>query len=152
MRYPIKKMITFQNIDIEAPALNQRLAKEWIEEFVASYGKKIGELYYIFCSDEYLLDFNRKRMNHDFYTDIVTFPLNDCSEYLSGEFYISVDRICDNAKQMGKPFDEEFHRVLAHGVLHLIGFKDKTDEDANMMREQEDKCLRLLQMFHVEHV
>ena len=151
MRYPIKKMITFQNIDIEFPPLNQRLAKEWIEKFVASYGKKIGELYYIFCSDEYLLDFNRKRMNHDFYTDIVTFPLNDCSEYLSGEFYISVDRICDNAKQMGKSFDEEFHRVLAHGVLHLIGFKDKTDEDAKMMREQEDKCLRLLQMFHVEH-
>ena len=139
-----KKMITFQNIDIEMPSLNQRLAKEWIEVFVASYGKKIGELYYLFCSDEYLLDFNRKRMNHDFYTDIVTFPLNDCSEYLSGEFYISIDRIRDNAQQLGKPFDEEFHRVLAHGVLHLIGFKDKTDADAKTMREQEEKCLAML--------
>ncbi len=136
-------MITFQNIDIEMPALNQRLAKEWIEEFVASYGKKIGELYYLFCSDEYLLEFNRKRMNHDFYTDIVTFPLNDCEEYLSGEFYISIDRIKDNAEQMGKPFKDEFHRVLAHGVLHLIGFKDKTDEDAKMMRSQEEKCLAM---------
>ena len=134
-------MITFQNIDIEMPSLNQRLAKEWIEDFVESYGKKIGELYYLFCSDEYLLDFNQRRMNHDFYTDIVTFPLNDCSEYLSGEFYISIDRIRDNAGQMGKPFKDEFHRVLAHGVLHLIGFKDKTDDDAKMMREQEEKCL-----------
>ena len=136
-------MIKFENIDIEAPALNQRLAKEWIEEFVASYGKKIGELYYLFCSDEYLLEFNQKRMNHDFYTDIVTFPLNDCEEYLSGEFYISVDRIRDNAEQMGKPFKDEFHRVLAHGVLHLIGFKDKTDEDAAVMRSQEEKCLAM---------
>ena len=136
-------MITFQNIDIEMPSLNQRLAKEWIEEFVASYDKKIGELYYLFCSDEYLLEFNQKRMNHDFYTDIVTFPLNDCAEYLSGEFYISIDRIRDNAKQMDKPFKDEFHRVLAHGVLHLIGFKDKTDEDAKIMRDQEENCLKM---------
>ena len=136
-------MITFQSIDIDMPSLNQRLAKEWIEEFVASYGKKIGELYYLFCSDEYLLDFNRKRMNHDFYTDIVTFPLNDCEEYLSGEFYISIDRIRDNAAQLNKPFKDEFHRVLAHGVLHLIGFKDKTDTDAVMMRAQEEKCLSM---------
>ena len=136
-------MIKFENIDIEMPQLNQRLAKEWIEEFVASYGRKIGELYYLFCSDEYLLDFNQKRMNHDFYTDIVTFPLNDCSEYLSGEFYISIDRIRDNAQQLGKPFDEEFHRVLAHGVLHLIGFDDKTASAAAEMREQEEKCLKM---------
>ena len=136
-------MITFQNIDIEMPPLNQRAAKEWIQEFVADYGKKIGELYYLFCSDEYLYDFNVKRMRHDFYTDIVTFPLNDCDEYLSGEFYISIDRIRDNAKQMGKPFKDEFHRVLAHGVLHLIGFKDKTDEDAVVMRQQEEKCLAM---------
>ena len=136
-------MITFQNIDIEFPQLNQRLAKEWIEEFVASYGRKIGELYYLFCSDEYLLAFNQKRMNHDFYTDIVTFPLNDCSEYLSGEFYISLDRIKDNAEQMGKPFKDEFHRVLAHGVLHLIGFDDKTAAAAAEMREQEEKCLSM---------
>ena len=136
-------MIKFESIDIEFPALNQRLAKEWIEEFVASYGKKIGELYYLFCSDEYLLDFNQKRMNHDFYTDIVTFPLNDCSEYLSGEFYISLDRIKDNAEPMGKPFRAEFHRVLAHGVLHLIGFDDKTAAAAAEMREQEEKCLKM---------
>ena len=136
-------MIKFENIDIEFPQLNQRLAKEWIDEFVASYGRKIGELYYLFCSDEYLLDFNQKRMNHDFYTDIVTFPLNDCSEYLSGEFYISIDRIRDNAQQLGKPFDEEFHRVLAHGVLHLIGFDDKTASAAAEMRKQEEKCLKM---------
>ena len=136
-------MIKFENIDIEFPQLNQRLAKEWIDEFVASYGRKIGELYYLFCSDEYLLAFNQKRMNHDFYTDIVTFPLNDCSEYLSGEFYISIDRIRDNAQQLGKPFDEEFHRVLAHGVLHLIGFDDKTASAAAEMRKQEEKCLKM---------
>ena len=136
-------MIKFESIDIEFPQLNQRLDKEWIEEFVASYDRKIGELYYLFCSDEDLLAFNQKRMNHDFYTDIVTFPLNDCSEYLSGEFYISIDRIRDNAQQLGKPFDEEFHRVLAHGVLHLIGFDDKTASAAAEMRKQEEKCLKM---------
>ena len=136
-------MIAFQNIDIEMPPLNQRWAKEWIQEFVADYGKKIGELYYIFCSDEYLYEFNVKRMKHDFYTDIVTFPLNDCTEYLSGEFYISIDRIRDNARQMKSSFTDEFHRVLAHGVLHLIGYKDKTDADAAMMRAQEEHCLAM---------
>lgn len=136
-------MIKFQTIDIEKPELDERLAKEWILGFVAKYGKKVGELYYMFCTDECLYDFNVKRMGHDFYTDIVTFPLNDCSEYLSGEFYISIDRIRDNAEQFGRPFRDEFHRVLAHGVLHLIGFKDKTDPDAAEMRKQEDFCLRL---------
>ena len=134
-------MIKFQTIDIEKPELDERLAKEWIQSFVARYGRKVGELYYMFCSDECLYDFNMKRMNHDFYTDIVTFPLNDCSEFLSGEFYISIDRIRDNAGQLGKPFRDEFHRVLAHGVLHLIGFKDKTDKDAAEMRKQEEFCL-----------
>lgn len=136
-------MIKFQTIDIEKPELDERLAKEWIQSFVARYGRKVGELYYMFCSDECLYDFNMKRMNHDFYTDIVTFPLNDCSEFLSGEFYISIDRIRDNAGQLGKPFRDEFHRVLAHGVLHLIGYKDKTDSDAAEMRKQEDFCLEI---------
>ena len=136
-------MIKFQTIDIEKPELDERLAKEWIQSFVAKYGRKVGELYYMFCSDECLYDFNMKRMNHDFYTDIVTFPLNDCSEFLSGEFYISIDRIRDNAGQLGKPFRDEFHRVLAHGVLHLIGYKDKTDSDAAEMRKQEDFCLEI---------
>lgn len=136
-------MIRFQTIDIEKPELDERLAKEWIQSFVAEYGRKVGELYYMFCSDECLYDFNMKRLNHDFYTDIVTFPLNDCSEFLSGEFYISIDRIRDNAEQLGRPFRDEFHRVLAHGVLHLIGYKDKTDTDAAEMRRQEDFCLEM---------
>lgn len=136
-------MIKFQTIDIVKPELDERLAKEWIQSFVAEYGKKVGELYYMFCSDEYLYDFNMKRMNHDFYTDIVTFPLNDCTECLSGEFYISIDRISENAEQLGKLFRDEFHRVLAHGVLHLIGYKDKTDSDAAEMRKQEDFCLKI---------
>jgi len=136
-------MIRFQTIDIEKPELDERLAKEWIQSFVAEYGKKVGELYYMFCSDEWLYDFNMKCMNHDFYTDIVTFPLNDCTEYLSGEFYISIDRIHDNAVQLGKLFRDEFHRVLAHGVLHLIGYKDKTEIDATEMRKQEEFCLNM---------
>ncbi|MGN0033152.1 MAG: rRNA maturation RNase YbeY [Candidatus Limimorpha sp.] len=136
-------MITFQAIDIEIPETDQRSAKEWINEIAADYGKKIGELYYIFCSDEYLYDFNIRRMNHDFYTDIVTFPLNDCEDYLSGEFYISIDRIRDNAEQLGVRFKDEFHRILAHGLLHLIGYKDKTEEDAATMRKQEEHCLMM---------
>lgn len=134
-------MISLQAIDIEMPELHQTRIKKWIQTIIKSYGKNIGELYYLFCSDEYLYKMNITRLNHDFYTDIITFPLNDCNEFLSGEFYISVDRIKENANIFGCSCKDEFHRVMAHGLLHLIGYKDKTDEDAKIMRREEEKCL-----------
>ena len=89
------------------------------------------------------MEINRQRLGHDFYTDIVTFPLTDCETVLSSEFCISVDRIKENAVTFGRTYESELHRVIIHGVLHLIGFDDHTDEDEKEMREQEEKCLEL---------
>ena len=139
-------MIKIQAIDITLPEMDQKIQKDWIHRFTDSYGKKIGELYYLFCSDEYLYKMNVARLGHDFYTDIITFPLNDCETLLSGEFYISVDRIKDNANIFGRTFRDELDRVMAHGVLHLIGYKDKSDEDAKIMRIQEEKCLTMREL------
>jgi rRNA maturation RNase YbeY len=109
-----------------------------------NHGKRVGELYYYFCSDEQLLEINRERLGHDFYTDIVTFPLTDCDSVLSGEFCISIDRIKENAMTFGRSYESELHRVIIHGVLHLIGFDDHTEHDSKVMREKEEEALRLL--------
>ena len=136
-------MISLQSIDTEMPEIESAAAKEWLCEIAKSHGKTVGELYYLFCSDEYLYQMNIEKLNHDFYTDIITFPLNECGNILSGEFYISVDRIRENAATFSKTYKDELHRVMAHGLLHLIGFKDKTDEEALAMRGQEEKSLQM---------
>ena len=136
-------MIRFNTLDVEMPPMDLQRVKAWIEEIVAKYGKTVGELYYYFCSDEKLLEINRERLGHDFYTDIVTFPLTDCETVLSSEFCISVDRIKENAVTFGRSFESELHRVIIHGVLHLIGFDDLTDEEEKEMRRQEDISLEL---------
>ncbi len=134
-------MISIQVVDVEMPLTNTDVVREWVNGLVTSYGKTVGELYYLFCSDEYLYKMNVDILNHDFYTDIITFQNNEEGIVLSGELYISVDRIKDNAIMMGLKYEDELNRVMAHGVLHLMGFKDKTDEEAAVMRQQEDKCL-----------
>lgn len=134
-------MINFQFIDTEIPAHELEGVKVWIRDFVDTYGKEVGELYYFFCNDEYLYQMNVELLGHDFYTDIITFPLNECESVLSAEFHISVDRIRDNAIMFGRSFKDELHRVMAHGVLHLIGFDDLTEDDEKEMRKQEDLCL-----------
>ena len=137
-------MIRFSTLDVDLPLVEPQRDKEWIEAVVSGYGKSIGELYYYFCSDEKLLEINRERLGHDFYTDIVTFPLTDCETVLSSEFCISVDRIKENAVTFGRSFESELHRVIIHGVLHLIGFDDHTEEDEKLMREKEEEALKLL--------
>ena len=131
-------------MDVELPFIDPQKAKAWIEAVAQSYGKRVGELHYYFCSDEKLLEINRERLGHDFYTDIVTFPLTDCETVLSSEFCISLDRIKENAETFGRSYESELHRVIIHGVLHLIGFDDHTDEEEKMMREKEDDALKLL--------
>ena len=126
------------------PPIDPQKTKAWIEAVTQSYGKTIGELYYYFCSDDQLLAINKQRLGHDFYTDIVTFPLTDCETILSSEFCISVDRIKENAVTFGRSYESELHRVIIHGVLHLIGFDDQTDEDEQTMREKEEEALKLL--------
>ena len=137
-------MIRFSTLDVEMPPIKPQSVKLWIEEVVEKHGKTVGELYYYFCSDEKLLEINRERLGHDFYTDIVTFPLTDCETILSSEFCISVDRIKENAVTFGRTYESELHRVIIHGVLHLIGFDDLTDEEELEMREKEEEALKSL--------
>ena len=137
-------MIKFHAIDVEMPDLEVEKVRAWIHRVVEDTGYRVGELYYYFCSDDTLLQINKERLGHDFYTDIVTFPLSLEGGVISSEFCISVDRIADNAVMLGRTFEEELHRVIIHGVLHLVGFDDLTDEDRKKMRSQEDKCLKIL--------
>ena len=137
-------MIRFSTLDVEMPPIDPMRDKAWIETVAEKHGKTIGELYYYFCSDDKLLEINRERLGHDFYTDIVTFPLTDCETVLSSEFCISTDRIKENAETFGRSYESELHRVIIHGVLHLIGFDDLTEEDEKEMRNQEEKALELL--------
>lgn len=126
------------------PPVEPAKVKAWIGEVVERYDKRVGELYYYFCSDEKLLEINRERLGHDFYTDIVTFPLTDCETVLSSEFCLSLDRIKENAETFGRSYESELHRVIIHGVLHLIGFDDHTEEDEKTMREKEEEALDIL--------
>ena len=136
-------MIRFSTLDVEMPPIEPQRVKAWIEGVAQGYDKTIGELYYYFCSDERLLEINRDRLGHDFYTDIVTFPLTDCETVLSSEFCISIDRIKENAVTFGRSYESELHRVIIHGVLHLIGFDDHSEEEEKEMREQEELSLEL---------
>lgn len=137
-------MIRFSTLDVEMPAIEPQRVKAWIESVAQGYGKTIGELYYYFCSDERLLEINRDHLGHDFYTDIVTFPLTNCETVLSSEFCISIDRIKENATTFGRSYESELHRVIIHGVLHLIGFDDLTDEEEKEMREKEEEALEMM--------
>ena len=137
-------MIRFSTLDVEMPPIDPMRDKAWIEAVAEKHGKTVGELYYYFCSDDKLLEINRERLGHDFYTDIVTFPLTDCETILSSEFCISTDRIKENAETFGRSYESELHRVIIHGVLHLIGFDDHTEEGEKEMRNQEEKALELL--------
>ena len=127
------------------PPIEPHKVKAWIGTVAEQYGKSVGELYYYFCSDDKLLEINRERLGHDFYTDIVTLPLTDCETVLSSEFCISTDRIKENAETFGRSYESELHRVIIHGVLHLIGFDDLTDEEEKTMREKEEEALKLLE-------
>ena len=104
---------------------------------------QLGNLSYIFCSDKHLLGINKDFLKHDFYTDVITFDLSASKDEVEGEVYMSIDRIKENAKQLHVSFNNEFHRVMFHGALHLCGYKDKTNEEVINMRTAEDKYLKL---------
>ena len=136
-------MIRFQTIDVMMPQLDFDHVRDWIEVVVGDQGFKVGELYYYFCSDDALLGINQRQLGHDFYTDIVTFPLGDDKQLISSEFCISLDRVAENCLNFGRTFESELLRVVIHGVLHLIGFDDHSDEDREKMRSEEEKCLEI---------
>jgi probable rRNA maturation factor len=114
----------------------------WLCRIARKHKKQIGELSYVFVSDEQLWKMNKDFLQHNTYTDIITFDYTE-QHIVSGELYISIDRVRDNAKRFGVPVRDELHRVIAHGLLHLCGFKDKSDKDAAIMRKQEDAALAL---------
>ena len=115
----------------------------WISSIVNEHQFELSSLNYIFCDDEQLHKINLEHLDHDTYTDIITFDYSDEASTLEGDIYISLDRIKDNATQLDKSFDEELHRVLIHGVLHLLGYNDKTMAEKDEMREKENTCLSL---------
>lgn len=132
-------MIQFFFEDIDKIEIEANLSNR-LEDIILSEGKKTGEINYIFCDDEYLLQVNRQYLKHDYYTDVITFDYVK-GKTISGDIFVSLPRIFDNAETLSKDFESEFFRVLAHGVLHLCGYKDKTDEEIAEMRSKEDYYL-----------
>ena len=132
--------IIYNFIDIEIPDFNPEFFSLWLKRIVVDHDWELGDLSYIFCSDDYLLDMNREHLNHDYYTDIITFNYNE-GVSLSGDLFISYDRVVDNARDLGTDHFDELCRVMAHGVLHLLGFDDKTEKDVEQMRDKENECL-----------
>ena len=116
--------------------------KKFIESVFLREGKELESLNYIFCSDSQLRAINKRYLQHDYFTDIVTFELSGKNEPVAGEVYISVDRVRDNARALGLTFREELHRVIFHGALHLCGYKDKTQKEIGLMRTREDQSIR----------
>lgn len=114
----------------------------WLTSVARNGERFIENISYIFCSDDYLLDMNIRYLGHDYYTDIITFPYNE-GDQLSGDMFISVDRVRDNAAEYGVDFETELRRVMVHGLLHLMGYGDKTEEDVIIMRAKEDECLMM---------
>ena len=139
-------MIRFFNEETDFKLPQKLEIKNWLNNIAKKEAKRLGEINYIFCNDEYLLDINKQYLEHDYYTDIITFDNTELGQnLLEGEMYISIDRVSDNAKNNNQPFDKELKRVLAHGILHLAGYKDKTEKDEKIMRAKEDFYLEAWQ-------
>lgn len=132
----------FHSIDSDFKVSNKRLLKAWIASVCKHFGKSAGEINIIVCSDEHLLEMNRTHLNHDYYTDIITFEYS--TEPVSGDLYISIDRVKENAIKYAVSADYEFYRIVVHGVLHILGLKDKSAKDAEKMRENEEYFLQKL--------
>jgi rRNA maturation RNase YbeY len=139
-------MISF-NYETEFDLSNEEAISKWISAIILSENKKEGDINYIFCDDEYLLNLNQQYLNHDTLTDIISFDYSVGNE-LHGDIFISVERVKENAAEFGVTFAAELLRVLAHGILHYAGYKDKSEQDEKIMRQKEDEKTA---MFHVEH-
>lgn len=135
--------ITFDSDSIEFPNIKKRETSAWIKKIANSYNKKIGDVGYLFCNDEKILEINRQYLDHDFYTDIISFDYSE-GDIISGDIFISLDTVRTNSQKYNTDFQEELHRVIIHGVLHLCGLDDKLEEDAIRMRESENSALKQL--------
>ena len=136
-------MLTYTTDSIEMPALDERKVTRWIKAVAADYGFSVGNINYIFCSDERELEVNRQFLGHDYYTDIITFDYT-AGQTLNGDIFISLDTVRSNAEQLGIGFEDELRRILIHGVLHLTGQGDKTPESKEQMTRKENLALEKL--------
>lgn len=135
--------VYFDFLEVELPDFDSTGYARWIKNVLEKHDVFEADLGYVFVSDEFLLKMNQEHLKHDFYTDIITFNYNE-ENSLGGEMYISLDRVRENAVEFGGgDFERELSRVIIHGVLHLLGFDDQTDEDERLIREEEERCLNL---------
>ena len=131
------------------PPIRRRDTSAWIKQVAASYGKKVGSIAYIFCNDEKILEVNRQYLQHDYYTDIITFDYCEDEEVMghkntiSGDLFISLDTVRTNAEQQATTYEEELHRVIIHGILHLVGINDKGPGEREIMEAAENKALAM---------
>lgn len=136
-------MITYNTINVAMPNLVETEVSAWVKSTAATYNKKVGDINYIFVDDETMLDINRRFIGHDYYTDHIGFDYSK-DDSLSGDIYISLDTVKTNAELYQVKPEEELRRIIIHGLLHLCGFRDKTDEERELMQQAEDKALKAL--------
>ncbi|MCF0244607.1 MAG: rRNA maturation RNase YbeY [Bacteroidaceae bacterium] len=136
-------MITYSSENIAFPKIKRRETSAWIRRVAAAHGKKVGEIGYLFCDDEKILEVNREFLQHDYYTDIITFDYCE-GNTLNGDLVISLDTVRTNAEQQDTNYNEELHRVIIHGILHLCGINDKGPGEREIMEQEENKALEML--------
>lgn len=136
-------MITFQTDGVEMPRINEQQIRNWVKAVATTYQKKVGEIGYLFCSDERILEVNRQFLQHDYYTDIITFDYCQGNR-IAGDLVISLDTVRTNAEQFGAEYETELNRVIIHGILHLCGINDKGPGEREIMEAEENKALALL--------
>lgn len=135
--------IFYYSEDIELPAINQDAVSGWVRKVAETHGKKTGDISYIFCSDEKILEVNRQYLQHDYYTDIITFDYTSGNK-ISGDLFISLDTVKTNAEKFNTEYNDELHRTIIHGILHLCGINDKGPGEREIMEENENKALAIL--------
>ncbi|MBR1712809.1 MAG: rRNA maturation RNase YbeY [Alloprevotella sp.] len=136
-------MITFNTINAPMPDIDPARISAWVGEVAASYGRKVGDVAYIFCDDSKILEVNRLHLRHDYYTDIITFDYTE-GKRIGGDIFISLDTVRSNAGEQGTDYREELHRVIIHGILHLCGEKDKAPGEREQMEAAENRALALI--------
>ena len=135
-------MITYNSEGVRMPKIKKRDTSAWIKAVAASYGRKVGEIGYLFVDDEKILDVNREYLGHDYYTDVITFDYDE-DDTVSGDIVISLDTVRSNAQLFGKTYEEELYRVIIHGILHLCGINDKGPGEREIMEAAENKALAM---------
>lgn len=134
--------ISYYAEDVKLPAIKKRETSSWIKEVASGYNKKTGDISYIFCSDEKILEVNKQYLQHDYFTDIITFDYTE-GNVISGDLFISLDTVKSNAQQFNSSYEDELYRIIIHGILHLCGINDKGPGEREMMEKEENKALAL---------